>query len=267
MKTRKLAIIIALLMFPILSNAQKTEKKPSIEKDFQKHEIGISWGGFPLSGAGFANDSKKMISLSFIPSDDGIRDGYFVLVGRHPSLAHHKYINQEYGYFDRYDIHYSMHHFGTLTFNYQYHFTSKHSIGFTFSWLGRHIQSYLKDISYGTMPGIRNDNILINSTGWEHDFTLCANYRFTYYNKNALSLYTGIHVGVGLGFIERKLLLPAEYNLGFNSYAFLGMQLTALGIEVGKTHAFISELGFGVQGIIKVGYRYKFNSKRNCIRE
>lgn len=241
MKTLKLLFLL-LLIFPIYCNAQENRQKSIFEKDFSKHEIGISWGAFPTSGIFFGIDFAT--SWGLLSNFDRIP----TLGPRYPFFAHQDSWEWDaYRNENKVREYYHMKHYGSLTFNYQYYFTKKHSIGFTASWLGRHISSY-------TMKPTTSE--IINAKGWDNIFSLCINYRFTYYSKEAVSLYTGVHLGFGMGFIERKLLFESESSF----YALPALQITGFGIEAGKKHAFIAELGFGCQGLMKIGYRYKFKN-------
>lgn len=249
MKKNKLILLIWLI-FPIYSHAKENMQKPSPEKDFSKHEIGISWGAFPTSGI--------LVGVDFwMPASQMVNGRYSIIGGfTYPWFAHYdsnewdgpNIRDEESGVLHSTKEHYSMQHYGCLTFNYQYHFRKKHSIGFTASWLGRYISNYT------VRPHTEE---VINAKGWDNIFTLCVNYRFTYYSKDAVSLYIGAHVGFAMGFIERKLLFLSEDRF----YAMTGIQVTGFGIEAGKTHAFVSELGFDCQGLLKIGYRYKFNNR------
>ncbi|MDR2980244.1 MAG: hypothetical protein LBV02_07385 [Bacteroidales bacterium] len=232
---------IALLLIPIFSKAQTTMGKAD-KQGFSKHEIGIFWGACPTSGV--------WNGIAFwMPGQE-------ITGERNPSLSN------IYPWFTHSDSktwlndegepeYYKMHCYGTLTMNYQYHFTQKHSIGVSTTWLGRHISNYTR------RPHEDFTDEVIDAKGWEHMLSLCANYRFTYYRQNAISLYTAIHFGLALKLIERKLLFSMEQNV----FSITALQVTGFGIEAGKIHAFITELGFGAQGLIKIGYRYKFNNK------
>jgi hypothetical protein len=254
---------IALLLMPMLSKAQTTVEKAG-KQEFPKHEIGISWGAFPTSGI--------LVGVHFDMPGSEMTNGRYSMFGgfTFPWFAHRDnrewkspYItDEESGTSYRLDEYYKMQHYGTLTFNYQYHFTQKHSMGITATWLGRSISNFTTPPDYageGSNPyfTITPSNKVIDAKGWDNTFSLCINYRFTYYNKEAISLYTGLHFGFAVKLIEKELLLATEKN----NYWTTALQITGFGIEAGKTHAFVTELGFGAQGLIKIGYRYKFNNK------
>jgi hypothetical protein len=65
--------------------------------------------------------------------------------------------------------------------------------------------------------------------------------------------------------IRDKNIIPKEtheFLLGSVSntryYFAPALQFTALGMEIGKKYIFHAELGIGTQGVIKAGFRYKF---------
>lgn len=248
MKTLKLLFLL-LLIFPIYCNAQENRQKSIFEKDFSKHEIGISWGAFPTSGV--------LIGVDFwMPASTMVNGRYSILGGfTYPWFLHcDNYqwegpyiVDEENGVSYRENEFYKMLHVGAFTFNYQYHFNKKHSLGVTTSWLGRYISNYT------TKP---DTDEIINSNGWDNTFSICLNYRFTYYSKGIISMYTSIYFGVAIKQIEKKLLFASEKG----TYWITALQITGFGIEAGKKHAFIAELGFGCQGLVKIGYRYKFKN-------
>jgi len=158
----------------------------------------------------------------------------------------------------------NMYHFGSYTFNYNYHLKFKHSIGISLSWVGIHVNKYriYQKTSLWNGAVLRSDTI--DGSGWKHYFTLQGNYRNTYYHKNKISLYWGIHWGITLCTRDRDIL-PKEtlhFLVGSTSndryYFTTGMHISAFGIEIGKKHVFNMELGIGTQGFVKAGYRYKF---------
>jgi hypothetical protein len=232
MKPMKLISII-LLLAPVLNKAQTTVEKAD-KQEFANHEIGLSWGAFPTLGVWYG--------VAFWMDGDINRYPYWHWETRHPLFSHNH--RDENGF-------YTMQHYGALAFNYQYHFSKRHSMGFNTTWLGRHISNHAER----RRPLVFDQ--LINAKGWEHTFALCANYRFTYYNRNAISLYTAIHLGLAVKLIARKLLFDSEKS----SYWAPVSQIIGFGIESGKTHVLVAELGIGAQGLVKIGYRYKFDNK------
>jgi hypothetical protein len=219
---------------------QTNNKDKISEKDnsYHKHEIGFSIGAFPTIGC-------------YVPPDKGV----FPFEG--PFFNHTYHIIKG-------EMYEKMYHFGSYTFNYNYHFNSKHSIGASLSWVGKHIEKYW---IYGG-NGFFGGNTLrdtVNGSGWNHYFTLQFNYRYIYYSKNdIIFLYFGIYQGILLC-IRDKEILPKETvhvfggTISNNKYYFsYALQLNAFGMELGKRYVYHIELGIGTQGIIKTGFRYKF---------
>ena len=237
MKKMKLLIVLIATNFLVLHGLARENSTFDPLPPFKRHEIGIAWGAFPTAGVWAGNVSFR------VQGKETTGTRYPTLTNRYPWFAHGDF--KSWTVQNGISEYYHMQHYGSLTFNYQYHFSKKHSIGFDVSWLGRYISNYT------SKSDMRET---VNAKGWENFFTLCANYRFTYFNRNNISLYTALHFGVALGVIERKLLFSEEPA----TYFVTALQITGLGIEAGYPHAFISELGFGAQGLIKIGYRYKF---------
>jgi hypothetical protein len=100
------------------NNSNLTANSLEKEQIFHKHEIGFSVGVFPTIGA-------------FVSPDE------FVLpVGDDPIFSHTEHIERADGMYK------NMYHFGSYTVNYHYHINPKHSLGASFSWVGKHIDKY-----------------------------------------------------------------------------------------------------------------------------
>ena len=197
-----------------------------------KHEIGFSVGAFPLINARPPAEMDNF--LSALPKY---------------GFEHKSYREYEDGSYEK------MYHFGSYSFNYNYNFNSKRSLGVSLSWLGRHIEKY---------EWFESDTI--NGSGWEHYFTLHGNYRYTYYRKNKVSLYWGIHFGATLCLRDKDILYKETYDLGGlfteivsnDRYFFdFAIHLNAFGINIGEKHIFNMELGLGTLGTLRAGYKYK----------
>ena len=234
----KRQILIFAMLFVFYSLYAQTEQVfDSISNKeittYPKHEIGFSIGALPIIGV-------KTPDTGPFPFDDPV--------------WHKKYIKGDDGMYE------NMYHLGSYTFNYNYHLKFKHSIGVSLSWVGIHVDTYV--IYYPSL--FTNNDDTIDGKGWKHYFTLQGNYRNTYYHKNKISLYWGIHGGITLCTRDRDIL-PKEtlhFLVGSTSndryYFTTGMHISAFGIEIGKKHVFNMELGIGTQGFVKAGYRYKF---------
>jgi len=225
-----------------MAQANKNDKQitnhSEEKRKFHKHEIGFSIGSFPTIGF-----------LNF--------GGGLPFTGD-PMFKHTDYLERDNGMFQ------NMYCLGSYTFSYNYRFNPTHRIGASLSWVGKHIDTYW---IYGgkTLFGIYTKPDTVNGNGWKHYFTLQVSYLHTYYCKNdKIALYWGISSGITLCLIDKDIL-PKE-----TQYTLLGtvsnakyhfaptMQLNAFGMELGRKNAFITELGIGTQGILKIGYRYKF---------
>ena len=231
MKTIKLKItMLAIICFATM-NVFAQEVKPIPE-----NEIGFSVGMFPTIGAFFSPDKSVFPVFSEPLFSHSYKDSWKSKNG-----------SEEY---------YKMYHLGSYTFNYNYHFNARNSIGVSTSWVGKHIDRYQ----------IYEDKIndTVNGSGWNHYITFQINYRYTYYRENNVSLYSGIYVGLTECFRDKNITPKRthEYLLGTVSnaryYFGYAMHINAFGVEIGKQFAYIAELGFGTQGVLKVGFRYKF---------
>jgi len=222
---KKLVIILAFVFMLDTLSAQDSETKT-----YPKHEIGFSVGAFPTIGALMSPDD-------FILPFSG-----------EPIFGHTDLIEEDNGNYEK------MYHFGSYTFNYNYHFNSKHSIGVSLSWVGKHIDTYWE----------YSDDDIVNGSGWKHFFTLQLNYRKNYFHKDKISLYWGIYHGLTLC-VRDKNIIPSKthyYFLGSTSnaryYFGYALHIDAFGIEIGEKYVFHAELGIGTQGLLKTGFKYKF---------
>jgi len=233
---KRLVTFFAITIITLSLHAQ-TEQIPEEKKSFNKHEIGFSVGAFPIVGL-------------IVP----VNEGWGSIDDR---MGHTYNIKSD----DNYE---KMYHLGSYTFNYNYHFNSKRSIGGSLSWVGKHIDTYWEYPSTSFFGSWSNADT-INGSGWKHYFTLQGNYRNTYYRKNdIIAFYWGINYGITLC-IRNKDILPKEtidFLVGTESnvrtYFAPAMHLNLFGIEIGKEYVLNLELGIGTQGLIKIGYKYKF---------
>jgi len=218
-------------------NAQEIDSENNSDKNkpYPKHEIGFYIGAFPTIGI-FTYD------VGLLP------------FSKDPIFMHTNYRGEKDGNYEK------MYHLGSYMLNYNYRFSLKHSKGVSLSWVGKHIDIY--EI-YPT-NGVNNADT-VNGRGWRHYFTLQGNYRYTYYRYDNVALYLGIHYGVTFC-IRDKYILPKEIryfsmgNIGNKRFLIfpIAIHFNALGIEVGKKYVFNTELGIGTQGLLKIGFRYKF---------
>jgi len=225
---KKIVSILAFVFMLVSLSAQDGEIKP-----YSKHEIGFSVGAFPIIGLIVTPNT----GVSSLPDDQ---------------IGHAYYIKRDENYEN-------MYHLGSYTFNYNYHFNLKHSIGGSLSWVGKHIDTYW---IYPRNSVQSADTV--NGSGWNHYFTLQGNYRYTYFHQKKISLYFGINWGITLC-VRDKDILPKEtrhWLLGSESnavsYFAPAMHLNVFGIETGEKYVFNMEIGLGTQGIVKAGFKYKF---------
>ncbi|HOF15518.1 MAG TPA: hypothetical protein PLF32_02580 [Bacteroidales bacterium] len=195
-----------------------------------------------------AQEKTLLTSKNYFEHEAGISVGAFPMIGffyyyRAPFmepnpmyikvLSHYSYIDKEDGqYFKAYLI-------GTFLLEYKYNFTSRHAIGMTTSWACRKIID-----SNWVRTDVYIDNYFAPQIG----------YYLTYKRFEKLSLYSAIHFGVTFYYEDIHMTGIKKRNF----WALPSMYLTFLGISVGNKNAGNFEFGFGTQGVIKAGYRYKF---------
>jgi hypothetical protein len=119
----------------------------------------------------------------------------------------------------------------SINTNYYYNFNEKHSIGCS---------------AAGTVfqPNAKNTNI-------ESWIAAQLNYRFSYFRKGSLSLYLTASCGF------QSIFTDNDYFATLPAYL-----ISPIGISMGSHHNTVIEIGYGTQGIIKIGYQYKFNSNK-----
>jgi hypothetical protein len=240
MKNMKILLTLFLSVYCVLSSINAQGQENNLEKynPFSKHEFGFSVGAFPLIGghSGFLN-----------PKPVG---------GQKPGHTYHIRDGRNFE---------KMYHFGSYNLKYNYHFNRKHSIGMSFSWVGKHVDIYWHYPATG--GGLFTPNrpaITVEGSGWVHYFTFQGNYRFTYYRKDNVSLFFGVNYGATLYLRDKEILPEKEvtFLLGSVSNARQisapAFHLTALGIEVGEKNVFNMELGVGTQGILQIGFKHRF---------
>jgi hypothetical protein len=121
----------------------------------------------------------------------------------------------------------------SLNFEYMYNINNKHSIGCVLS---------------GTTYFLGESGFLpVGYLQKKSEFFWWVapqiKYKMIYHTSIYCSLYFSLSGGVQIP------------NLAF------AYQFNPIGITIGSKHAANIELGYGTQGIVKIGYRYQFNSK------
>lgn len=145
------------------------------------------------------------------------------------------------------------------SFNFQYHllFNKLHGLDFNLTW------SACKHTKPGSM--IRH---YAYKNEYVHYLSIQAGYSIHYFNTGMISLYSSIYLGATLFIIGDA----AYYDDGINHFSEVpndyplkkcydlgfGLQINYLGISIGKNNAANIELGLGTQGLLKIGYSYKF---------
>jgi hypothetical protein len=147
---------------------------------------------------------------------------------------------------------------GSLNLEYYYNFNKKHSIGAAFSVTSDCFNQHKwRSI---TNHYVGSENTYESEKGAAF-FSIQLGYRFTFFSKNNISLYSSVFSGLGIRVISFHNIYYDRIGLS-EKYLLTG-HLTFLGMTIGKKNCVNIELGLGAQGILQIGYKYKFNSKNN----
>lgn len=141
----------------------------------------------------------------------------------------------------------------TQGFNVQYnhYFNKLNALSLDFSWsIYKHKQAHIDNYDFE----------------WKHVnfFTLQIGYGIHYYNTKMISLYSSFYAGATFYCIGKmdgtpssssdKIIYPDIFHYIFRP----ALQVNFLGIRVGQRNAANFEIGFGTQGVLKMGYSYQF---------
>ena len=236
---KKIILILFLSSFIFQTFGQMPSSRESdssmgvpVKNTYPIHEFGFSLGLFPIIGVTSGVIGFFLTGVSITPSVGDWNIG-------------HTYHRQSDTNFEK------MYHFGSYMLKYNSHFNPRNSIGMSFAWVGKHIDVYWH---YPTGS--------IEGRGWAHYFTWQGNYRRTYYRKNNVSLFFGIHFGGSVYVISKELVPDQVIHSGLLSrisnerhFVAPAFHWTALGIEVGERNVFNIELGIGTQGFLQLGFK------------
>lgn len=133
----------------------------------------------------------------------------------------------------------------SMNFSYRYRVAKWFWVGGTVSYTGFY-RTY-----YDRVTGLksRSDNA--------HVFSIMPAVRFSWLNKELVTLYSGVALGYTLCAYEGR----ADGALMREAVSYCGFQLTCVGVEVGKKWYGFAESGVGVQGFVQAGFGYHFNSR------
>ncbi|MDR1345824.1 MAG: hypothetical protein LBK03_03880 [Bacteroidales bacterium] len=214
------------LFINVLPGAANNLLPANLEKsNFCKHEINFFWSGFGSAGL-FVTDEL-----------------YYYLDFISPFLFHAIVQNTT-------KTIKLTHNLGAFNLGYQYHFNKWHSLGVVLLW----------------KPRVVYFNFNRVEQGWYHHVALNINYRVTYFNRKNIRLHSSLHAGITYTHKSTNISLDTInlYVWGVlrtdHDLVFPAIQIDFIGFEYGVKHVFCMDLGFGTQGIIKIGYQYRFNS-------
>lgn len=186
--------------------------------EYPKHEIGLSYGIAPYINGFYSG-----------PFEDVVRDYNSI-----PEIF-----------------------FGSINLQYHLYFNKLHSFDVNLSWSAiKHTEPdiYVRHYAY------RNNYV--------HYLGIQAGYSIHFFNTEKISLYSSIYLGATLFLIgdgayyedgiNHFTEVPNNYPLKNLRDLCFDFQINYLGIRIGKHNAANIELGYGSQGLLKIGYSYKF---------
>ena len=231
-------IVITYLIVLLYAFTLNAQNETIVSLTYPRHEIGIEYGlGFQPILNTYNHPTNPVALFPFYP-------GYW-----NP--------DNWIAFSDRADDHKTQ-NISSFSLFYLCDITSKHAVGVSANacFLRSEIKSYVREgIIY---------------KGIDTYLSLMPKYRFTYWQKSVCSLYLGVALGITFG-IQGK-----ELNQWYNECIVAGLahngspledrfwvnpafQLTVFGVRLGGEHSAANiELGFGNEGIGKVGFSYRF---------
>jgi hypothetical protein len=219
---KKFALLLALLpLFCVAQENVLSDNQPS----FPKHELGFSFGAFPLIGVSYHPDVQSNAYF------EGLLPRFFI--GYHNNDVRDDLFEKSYL-------------IGAFSLKYNYIVSSSHYFGATLTWSARHF--YTNWIGIDKVPA---------RTGWENYFVIQPNYKHSYCQHRNWSLYFSAHVGIII-YVQSRALM-ADHQSG-NVWVLPAFHITPIGVMINldEKHALDVNLGMGTQGVLQVGYSYKF---------
>ncbi|MBO4645897.1 MAG: hypothetical protein J5642_05220 [Bacteroidales bacterium] len=141
---------------------------------------------------------------------------------------------------------------GTWSLSYSYRLCKWFWLGGYFSYTGFYQNVY--DRLSGKV--VERDNL--------HYMLLMASMRFSWLNKSIVTLYSGLDLGMSL---EGSDFRKNQYGFYDDSAASIALQLTAVGVQVGKNWYGCTEFGLGMKGFVSMGFGYHFKNKKSSIKK
>ncbi len=134
--------------------------------------------------------------------------------------------------------------FGALSVEYKYNIKKWLSLG--------------ASVTYERFESKRFDRItaMVNKRTTIDAITVLPMVKFQYLTSPLVTLYSQIGLGVGLN--TSTIKEDAHRTLQYTELSFAA-QFTAIGVTVGKSLFGFAEIGYGSQGVFKMGIGYKFN--------
>ena len=256
---RKLLLsAILLAAFPAVSLAQEAETAQAAETQFTQEALPVQ-------------ETPPMPSASIVEEISFVQDATpaahkrppFVkqhelrlTAGAYPVLLFINWVGCDGGRDYFYDMYYKCNRTyrgaeytsGAWSLSYDYRFKKWFDLGVVFSYYGIYSKSY--DVESEAIVG-RNR---------AHYLTVMPMVRFTWLNREWVRMYSSLGFGATFGFGQR------DYNNGPFDNSIFALQLTPIGISVGRSFFGFAEIGVGAQGALMMGVGYKFKPKNNSVK-
>lgn len=228
---KKPLLVLLLLLCGGMARGQETNLNSN--ESFKHHEIGFSIGIHPI-GEDIWRPARIMMPISENFWRPASLFAYY-----EPDFFHYRTSLESYS--QSFKV-------GAFNLHYFYNITRKHSVGAVIS---------------TTLLNVIIPRSEKNYKGINTYITLNATYRFTYKSFPNIDFYLGVGLGATFGIEAKEInefVRTVWDNDKWTRRFFVGpsVQLTLLGMRVGKANSANIELGFGPEGILEVGYSYKF---------
>lgn len=231
-------LVLSFSAFALMAQTGTKKTNPS----FPRHEIGIEYGVGYHPVLNTVNHTSNHTDF-IIPTS--------------PDYCWKPYAFADWFRYSQKTDKYEAQNIGSFTIYYLCNITAKHAVGVSAN------ACFLK----ASIASDVREGVIYRGTDTYLSFI--SKYRFTYWQKSACSLYIGAALGLTFGIQAKELNLwyneglfdsPMSYrHLEGNVWVNPAFQLTLFGVRLGGEHSAANiELGFGNEGIGKVGFSYRF---------
>ncbi len=133
---------------------------------------------------------------------------------------------------------------GTITLNYLYRHSDYITFGLAYTYSGLKRNIIYKGSVYG------NNKVDIH--------TIMPQFKSNWFKSDIFTLYSKVALGVSIGLEKDVITRGASAGVYEDTKCVFAFQASPIGIEIGRKFAFFLEAGFGYQGIVNGGFRFRF---------